>query len=278
MTVSRRIFLASAGLLAAGGCAAGSPSAKESGMRKISYGEDASQYGELSSPEGAGQRAGVAVVIHGGYWRARYGAELGRPLAADLAAHGVTVWNMEYRRAGNGGGWPQTFDDVSAGIDKLGELGVDTSRVVLVGHSAGGHLAVWAAGRGKLPGRAPGAAPKVPVTAVVSQSGLLDLKAARELNLSDGAVRNLLGGSPDDERYRLADPMQQLPLGLPVYAVYGEADDTVPPQLSMDYAAAAQAAGDPAELIAVPGDHFALIDVTTPAWAKCRELTLAALR
>lgn len=247
-------------------------------MQKISYGEDASQYGELSSPEGAERSAGVAVVVHGGYWRSQYGAELGRPLAADLAAHGVTVWNLEYRRAGDGGGWTQTFDDVSAGIDKLGELGVDTSRVVLLGHSAGGHLAVWAAGRGKLPAGAPGSAAKIPVTAVVSQSGLLDLKAARELNLSNGAVVNFLGASPPDERYRLADPMQQLPLGLPVYAVYGEADETVPPQLSKDYVAAAQAAGDPAELIRVPGDHFALIDVTTPAWAKCRELVLAALR
>lgn len=246
-------------------------------MQRIEYGEDANQYGELYSPAGPSTPTGVAVVIHGGYWRSGYGAELGRPLAADLAAHGVMAWNLEYRRSGNGGGWPQTFDDLAEGIDKLAELGVDTSEVVLVGHSAGGHLAAWAGGRGKMPAGTPGAAPKVPVTAVISQSGVLDLKAARELNLSDGAVVNFLGGSLSDARYRLADPMQQLPIGIPLYAVYGEEDDTVPPQLSVDYVTAAKAAGDPAELIAVPGDHYALIDVSTPAWAKCRELALRSL-
>lgn len=246
-------------------------------MQKISYGEDVSQYGELYLPSNPAAFRGVAVVVHGGYWRAKYGAELGQPLAEDLADHGVTVWNLEYRRAGNGGGWPATFDDVSAGIDKLAELGVDTSRVVLVGHSAGGHLAVWAAGRHKLPAGTSGASPRVPVTAVVSQSGVVDLKAARELGLNDDAVLNFLGGTFDDERYRLADPMQQLPLGLPVFGVYAEDDAHVPTQLTKDYVAAANLAGDPAELIAVPGDHFALIDVATPAWATCRELTLKAL-
>lgn len=247
-------------------------------MQTIKYGDDSSQYGELSLPApGVRRRAGIAVLIHGGYWRSQYGAELGQPLAADLAAHGVPSWNLEYRRAGNGGGWPETFDDVAAGIDILRDLDLDLSRVVFVGHSAGGHLATWAAGREKLPADVPGAKPRLLPDAVVSQSGLLDLGAARQLWLSDGAVVNFLAGQLDDARYHWADPIQQVPVSAKIWAVYGEADDTVPAQLSKDYVAATRAAGGDAELVAVPGDHFALIDPTTPAWQSCRELVLRQL-
>jgi acetyl esterase/lipase len=119
------------------------------------YGTDPAQFGELRLPDGA--PAGTVVVIHGGFWRARYDLSLGRPLAADLAARGYAAWNLEYRRALGGGGWPATFEDVAAGIDLLATLPVDTSRVIAIGHSAGGHLAAWAAGRAKLPPGAPGA-------------------------------------------------------------------------------------------------------------------------
>ncbi|MBG0739844.1 alpha/beta hydrolase [Paeniglutamicibacter antarcticus] len=258
---------------------------------RYSYGADRSQYAELYLPC---QRRyeGVVVVIHGGYWRSAYTAELGAPIAADLAAHGIVAWNLEYRRAGKGGGWPQTFADVSAGIDALrpvaAEHALKLDCVVALGHSAGGQLAVWAAGRDKLPPGAPGsyaAAGKptgrtvVPLTAVVSQSGVLDLRQAMELNLSDGAVRNFLGRSPESspERYRLADPLQQIPLKVPVYAVAAAADVTVPPSLSRDYVASAQVAGAVAELIPVPGDHFDLIDVRSEAFAVCRSLVSSAL-
>ncbi len=109
------------------------------------YGPHPAQFGELTRPEGTSR--GTVVVIHGGFWRARYDLSLGRPLAADLAARGYTAWNLEYRRVGNGGGWPATFADVAAGIDLLADLDVDTCAVVAIGHSAGGHLAAWAAGR-----------------------------------------------------------------------------------------------------------------------------------
>ena len=176
------------------------------------YGDDPSQWGELFLPEmpkGAAHR-GVVVVIHGGYWRSKYGAELGEPLAADLAGHGFAAWNLEYRRAGNGGGWPQTFSDILAGIDKLRELAgphaLDLGKVVALGHSAGGHLAVWAAARDRLgrlgleaEHREAGASPDgVRLAGVVSQSGVLNLAAAEEQNLSDGAVANLLGGPSSD--------------------------------------------------------------------------------
>lgn len=259
---------------------------------KYRYGEDASQWGELFLPESTAIR-GVVVVIHGGYWRSQYGAELGEPLARDLALHGMAAWNLEYRRAGNGGGWPHTFEDVLAGIDKLRDIAgihhLDLGKVVALGHSAGGHLAVWAAGRDKL-GQlgAPDAdrqllrkngTAAVHLTGVVSQSGLLNLADAEKLNLSNGAVSNLLGGSSGKypKRHKYADPMSAVPLRIPVYAVHGTDDDTVPPSQSEAYAGMAKSAGGPVELLKVPGDHFSLIDPKTPAYRKCRELVQGLL-
>ncbi|PVZ60189.1 alpha/beta hydrolase [Arthrobacter sp. H-02-3] len=256
--------------------------------QKYHYGEDPSQWGELFLPDVAAPK-GVVVVIHGGYWRSQYGAELGEPLAKDLATHGMAAWNLEYRRAGNGGGWPNTFADVLAGIDKLGELadehGLGLDRVVALGHSAGGHLAVWAAGRSRLSGLgAPDADRQlarraddggaVHLTGVVSQSGVLNLAAAERLNLSNGAVSNFLGGSSEKypKRHKYADPMSAVPLSVPIYAVHGTEDDTVPFSQSETYAGAAKAAGAPVQLLKVPGDHFALIDPKAPAYRKCREL------
>jgi acetyl esterase/lipase len=242
------------------------------------YGPDPSQWGELFLPDlppGTRHR-GVVVVIHGGYWRSTYGAELGEPLARDLAEHGMAAWNLEYRRAGNGGGWPATFDDVLAGIDHLAGLAdpytLDLRTVVALGHSAGGHLAVWAAGRDR-----PGG---VRLTGVVSQSGVLDLAEAERLHLSDGAVANLLGG-PSSEfpgRHRDADPVAALPLKVPVYAVHAEADQDVPSSMSTRYVQASLAGGVPARFVTVPGDHFSLIDTTQPAYARCRELVRGLLR
>ena len=118
-------------------------------MDKIRYGHDHAQFGELTRP--TGRSKGVVVVIHGGFWRAAYDLSLGRPLAASLVEHGWTAYNLEYRRVGNGGGYPKTLDDIAAGIDALAAVdGLDTSTVMTLGHSAGGHLAVWAAGRPKL--------------------------------------------------------------------------------------------------------------------------------
>lgn len=231
------------------------------GEGRIAYGDDPSQYGELYLPEGTPR--GVVVVIHGGFWKAAYDASLGRPLATSLAAEGWAAWNLEYRRVGNGGGAPATFDDVSAGIDRLAGLDLDLSTVVTLGHSAGGHLAAWAATRGHDPAW-PG---RVPVTAVVSQAGVLDLRSAAEDDLGDGAVRALLGHPPTDadDRY---DPVRQLPAGVPVWCVHGRDDTIVPPSQSASYVDAALAAGDRAELVEVEGDHFVVIDPTSAAWSR----------
>ncbi len=172
-------------------------------MERIAYGSDPSQFAELTRPSGASR--GVVVVIHGGFWRAQYDLSLGRPLAASLAEEGWTAWNLEYRRVGNGGGWPQTPDDVSAGIDKLAEVdGLDLSRVVTLGHSAGGHLAVWAAGRQRLQ---PWTDAKVPVTAAVSQAGVLDLAGAASLGA--GAVEAFLGRCRRDAHARRRRPLRR---------------------------------------------------------------------
>jgi acetyl esterase/lipase len=231
------------------------------------YGPDPAQFGELSRPDG--RPLGTVVVLHGGFWGARYDLSLGRPLAADLAARGYAAWNLEYRRSGNGGGWPATFEDVAAGIDLLATLPVDASRAAVVGHSAGGHLGVWAAARTGLPEGAPGARPAVAVTGVVSQGGVLRLADCARDRLGEDAAVALMGGGPDElpEPYRLADPMALLPSPANIVCLHSRDDQRVPYSYSERYVAAAVAAGGRASLVETFGDHFTLIDPATPDWA-----------
>jgi dipeptidyl aminopeptidase/acylaminoacyl peptidase len=161
------------------------------------------------------------------------------------------------------------LQDVADAIDELADLDVDTSEVVAVGHSAGGHLATWAAARARLPAAAPGAHPRVAVTAVISQSGVLDLHTAATTGVGGTAVPDLLGGKPADvpQRYAWADPIAHVPLSAPVVCVHSRPDDTVPFSQSEAYVAAARAAGGDAVLVEVDGDHMAHRDPTSPAWA-----------
>jgi acetyl esterase/lipase len=213
------------------------------------------------------------VLIHGGYWRSRYDLRLQDGLAADLAGRGFAVWNLEYRRLGwrSRGGWPASFEDVAAGIDRLGRLDapLDLARVVGIGHSAGGQLALWAAARPGLPAGAPGAEPSVRLSGAVAQAGVVDLREAARLNLSRGAAASLLGGTPIKRpaRYDLASPIERLPIGVPQLLVHGDADDSVPLELSRRYAARAAEGRDPCELVELPGcDHFEHLDPTSHAW------------
>lgn len=234
---------------------------------RSAYGPGADQWAELFVPRG--ESAGVAVVIHGGFWRARYDASLGLPLAVDLAARGWTAYNVEYRRVGNGGGWPTTLQDVADAVDHLADLDVDLRCVVAIGHSAGGHLATWAAGRPRLSAGLPGANPRVALTGVVSQAGVLDLRSAVRDGTGHGAIADLLGGGPDDrpERYDAADPIGQAPLAVPVVCIHGRDDDSVPLSQSESYVAVATERGGDATLVALEGDHMMHVDPTSSAWA-----------
>ena len=226
-----------------------------------------SQYGELLLPDGSGHGPyPVAVLLHGGFWRAQYGRKLMHALCADLAARGWAAWNLEYRRIGrlSGGGWPRTFEDVAEGIDHLAELayrGLDLGRVVAIGHSAGGHLAAWAATRRD---------PRVPVTAVVAQAGVLDLRMAWEQRLSRGVVRRFLRATPEQrpERYAAASPIERLPLGVPVLLTHGDRDDTVPVAMSEGFAERARSAGDDVELVVERDeDHYGHLEPHNALWA-----------
>ncbi|GAA4913248.1 hypothetical protein GCM10023204_18750 [Actinomycetospora succinea] len=170
------------------------------------------------------------------------------PVATDLHARGHAVVNVEYRRVGQGD-WPATLEDVEAALRT-----VDAPAVV-VGHSAGGHLAAWVASR-------------VPVRGVVSLAGVLTLADAAREGIGDGAARAFVGAGPDEapERYALADPAALLPLGVPVRAVHAPDDDRVPFAISRAYAETARAAGDDAVLVEVPGDHFTLVDPAHATW------------
>jgi acetyl esterase/lipase len=233
--------------------------------QRRAYGTAPQQYGDLTVPDG--DSVAPVVLIHGGFWRNRYDLSLMEPLAVDLLQRGFAVWNLEYRRLGDdGGGWPGTLEDVAAGIDHLAAIArdhpIDLGRVTLVGHSAGGHLALWAAGRAALPASAPGSRPAVIPARAIGQGAVVDLRGAAEARLGSGAVEELLGADPagQPERYRWATP--RLDAGPVITSVVGTADDVVPPAFSAD--PRQPGAVDP---VAIDGaDHFDLIDPDHAAW------------
>jgi acetyl esterase/lipase len=199
----------------------------------------------------------VAVLIHGGFWRARYGRELENCLVRDLVVRGWAVWNIEYRRLGDGGGWPTTFEDVRAAISALPLAG---ERVVAIGHSAGGQLALLAGSR-----------TTVPLRAVVSLAGVVDPHETDRSGDDHGLIARLLGGGPDavPERWREASPRAQVPLGIRYVLACGTADVHWEPNKAT--AEAARLAGDDVELLPLSdAGHFELVDPAAPEWAIIR--------
>ncbi len=228
------------------------------------YGSDPEQTAELYLPDGDGPRP-VCVALHGGFWKARYTHRHLRPLCALIARRGWAVWNLEYRRVDRRGGWPATWEDLGAGIDALAGLDapLDLDRVVALGHSAGGHLALCAAARPGLPAGAPGAAPRVRLRAVAALAAASNLEATRSFLAPGGAVHDLMGVTPEeapDERFALGNPIHRIPLGIPALLVHGTEDTTVSVRRSREWVEAARVAGDTVELVEFPGEHRAVVD------------------
>lgn len=237
----------------------------DDGPERIQYGRAGSQFGDLHLPSGS-PRATV-VLIHGGSWATEEDLTIVRPVAEDLRREGYAVWNVEYRRVGeDGGGWPGTFEDVGEAIDHVDVLArehpVDPQRVVVVGHSAGGTLALWAAGRTGVAVRPQG---------FLALAAITDLAGCVEDGLLPGACAAVVGGTPEEVagRYQQASPVERLPTGRRQAVLHGVDDDIVPVGQSQRYAEAARAAGDRVELVAIPeAGHFQLIDIRHPAYGQ----------
>ncbi len=229
---------------------------------RLRYGSAPRQFGDLRVPKLAGKHP-VAIVLHGGFWRSKFNLAYMGHLCESLRDAGVATWNLEYRSIGDpGGGWPGTGQDVASGASYLRVIAdahqLDLTRVVALGHSAGGQLAMWLAAKGN---------PKL--TGAIALGGVVDLERAWELKLSDTVTATFLGGAPD--QHRDADPMRLLPLGIPQRLFHGVDDDIVPIEISRHYAERARSLGDSAKLIELPGGHFEPVDPRTAQWVAVRD-------
>jgi acetyl esterase/lipase len=218
--------------------------------RRLRYGDHPDQNAELFLPGGHGV-VPLVVVLHGGWWQARRTRTklYTRLLSLDLARHGFAVLNAEYRRLGDGGGWPATFDDARA-IVALAHQQPEAGPVAVLGHSAGGQLALYAAAEG-------------------GTGAAVALAAPSDLEARPGPETHaLMGGTPDavPEHYALGNPIRRVPLGVPALLVHGTRDDVVPPRRSRDFTAAARAAGDDVTLVEPDADHRQVVDPRHPAW------------
>jgi acetyl esterase/lipase len=242
--------------------------------KHIAYGTAPSQFVELFRPKGDGPFP-VGVLIHGGCWTVQYGGITQmRSMANALAAQGIAVWNVEYRRHDEeGGGYPGMYRDVATAIDLLREEPlVDLERIVAVGHSAGGHLAQWAVSRHRLPEGTPArVANPLHIPAVISLGGLADLRNGAALIRSSCDRETVqLAGTPSAARpdvFADTSPADMLPAGIHTVLIHGEHDTVAPPAAGEDYARRARAAGDTAEVIVLPGaSHYDEVAASSPSW------------
>ncbi len=247
---------------------------------RIPYGPDPNQFVDLRMPAGKGPHP-VVFFIHGGYWRAKYDLTYAGHLCAALSKVGIATWNVEYRRVGNpGGGWPGTFEDVRTAYRLLrghnhqeqknsASSKFDLKRVCIAGHSAGGQLALCLAAFEKS------------VTHVLSLAGVLDLRRGWELHLSNDAVVEYLGGSPDQvpEHYREASPAERSIPQAMQKIVHGTSDTAVPYEIGKGYADAKKKAGEKVELISLDKTgHFEIVDPGSAVWGKMQDLFVSLTR
>jgi acetyl esterase/lipase len=240
--------------------------------QRAAYGSDPNQFLELRFPTAKPHSSAPLLInIHGGFWRSRYDLAHAGHLCAALTANGIATANLEYRRVGNhGGGWPGSFADICSAhqflLQNAGAYSIDPRRFVVMGHSAGGQLALCLAGR------------EAALKAVISLAGVVDLRRAYDLHLSNDAVVEFLHGTPSEvpESYRAADPMQ-LSIQPRQWLIHGQADDTVPPVFSRDYVAAKQKSfrKEDAHLVEIPGaNHTDIIDPGSAAWKQVERTVL----
>lgn len=242
--------------------------------RRLTYGSDLSHFIHVRIPGGKGPHP-VVFFIHGGYWRAKYDLTYAGHLCHALKQAGIATWNIEYRRAGNsGGGWPGTFEDVRSAYRMLqnshdhGLSQLDLKHLCVAGHSAGGQLALCLAAR------------EQKITRVLALAGVVDLRRAWELHLSNDAVHEFLGGSPADVpgRYREASPAEQQIHARQVL-IHGTADDSVPYEISRSYVERKQQTGEVVELITMPATgHFEIVDPASAVWKTVRKTFLELTR
>jgi len=244
----------------------------------VHYGPAPSQVAELFLPKTKGPHP-VVILLHGGCFLKQYeGFAQTSTLAADLAGRGYAVWNLEYRKLGEpGAGYPGTFQDVAVGVDALRaqapKYGLDLKRVIAVGHSAGGHLALWAASRAKLPAASPlRTADPLKIGAVLSLAGIGDLKGQAgvwAMPCGDDTISRLLDLPHRAQPYADTSPVELLPTGAKVVMVHGAFDPVMPPYTGRDYALRLRKAGDKADVVVIPdAAHFDPVIPTTAAWAQ----------
>ncbi|MFN0123274.1 MAG: alpha/beta hydrolase family protein [Blastocatellia bacterium] len=257
---------------------------KPAADHRIPYGSDPLQFGDLRLPAGKGPHP-VVIVVHGGCWFAEYDLNHLAAFCDALTKAGVATWSLEYRRIGDkGGAWPGTFHDVARGADYLRDLAktypLELKRVVVIGHSAGGHLALWLAARKKLAKDSELYQPDpLPLSGVVSLAGISDLR--KYSPRCDDAVNKLMGGGPDQyaARYRQVSPLEMLPLKVPLRLIHGARDSIVPLDMARAFETEAKAKGDQASLTVLDNaGHFELISPLAAEWAVVRGAVLDLLK
>jgi acetyl esterase/lipase len=241
----------------------------------LRYGADPHQFGDFRLPKTSKTKRPlpVAMMIHGGFWRAKYDLVHAGHLCAALAKAGVATWNLEYRRVGNpGGGWPGTFEDVTSGFAFLRQASkqhnLDENKIMVLGHSAGGELALCLAAHQRS------------LRGALSLAGVVDLRRAWELRLSNDAVVEFLGGTPEKvpEHYHEASPAEAAIAGVPQILIHGAKDDIVPVEMSRTYCGLKKKRGEDVRLIEIAdAGHFELIDAQSTAWPSVQAAVMKLL-
>jgi acetyl esterase/lipase len=248
---------------------------------RVPYGPDPSQFGDLWLPDAPGRHP-LVVFFHGGWWKSEYDLGYAGYLCAALKEEGIATWSVEYRRAGKtGGGWPMTFLDAAAGFDFVSTLAddyrLDLAQVLTMGHSAGGHLAFWIAGRHHIAAESELFAPRrqINLRGAISLAGAVDLRLTIKLSGDPAFARHrqdvygLMGGRPNDfpKRYQAGNPGDLLPFQAPQLLIQGSDDDQIPPGLPAAWAEISTRLGSHSTLKIIPGaDHFDVVDPGSSAW------------